>query len=340
MTLYTRYCELYNTYRAATGAARQSAFEAVWRHAYRMRDRMMLSTAAICNRDRYRDRAMVIPEEAAWRVPEEKNPWKDGTPFTSEAITAMLQAGIASNPLVVLDFEPVAFGGELIPATALNLPTNAPQGSRPLTARGTRTYLTWLEQPGDLELEVTGGLIVGYRDRGNVKIRLFSDKEATLEAVAHDESVPPDGQKRTVTLTSPYAGLHTVEVSDGGDRTAVDVVGTRPLTIKAGIEDHPRLTARWTLYFYVPRGTTVIGGYTTALTGHMRDANGDHVHDFTKMPRIGYFSVPVPAGRDGAFWQLEQCSGDRLLMTVPPCLAPHPSRMLLPAEVVARDARR
>ena len=50
------------------------------------------------------------------------------------------------------------------------------------------------------------------------------------------------------------------------------------------------------------------------------------------------FSVPVAPGQDGAFWRFEQCAGDRYLMTIPPYLAAHPSKLLLPAEVVARDA--
>ena len=59
----------------------QKAFESVWRHVYRMKDRMMLSTVAICHRDRFRDKAVSVPEEAAWSVREDANPWKSGRLF-------------------------------------------------------------------------------------------------------------------------------------------------------------------------------------------------------------------------------------------------------------------
>ena len=48
--------------------------------------------------------------------------------------------------------------------------------------------LTWLEPDArTIELQVRGGLIEHYRDRGNVHFELFADQEATLEAV----TVPP-----------------------------------------------------------------------------------------------------------------------------------------------------
>ena len=338
LTLYTRYCELYNAYRQASGDARQAGFEALLRHTYRMRDRMMLSTVAICHRDRYRDRAMVIPPEADWKIPEEQNPWKDSTPFVAEEITALLQSGIASNQPVVLDFQAVAFERDLVPATRLTLPTNAPAGILPLTGRGLRKFLMWFEAPRKLPFEVTGGLIAGYRDRGNVKLRLLAEQEATLDAVAADDSVPPDGEKYTVTLSSPHVGLHTLEVSDGSDRTALALPEGPALCVESSLDERARLEGRWTLYCYVPRGTQSVGGYATSGTGRLHDGAGNVVFDFGTMSAAGYFNVPVPAGQDGAFWRFEQCAGERMLMTIPPYLAAHPSELLLPAAVVARDA--
>lgn len=340
LVLYTRYCELYNAYRTASGAPRQAGFEAILRHTYRIRDRMMLSTVAICHRERYRDRAMVIPEDAEWSVPEDKNPWKDSTPFAAAEIDALVQAGIAANQPVVLDFEPIAFSDTLVPVVPLNPPTNAPVGILPLTGRGLRKYLLWFEQPRELPLEITGGLIAGYRDRGNVKLRLFSPQEVTLDAVAHDESVPPDGEKRMVKLTSPYAGLHTLEVADGSDRTAVGIPPELPLTVESSLDQRARMEGRWTLYCYVPRGTRSVGGYATSNEGVLRDQAGNLAYDFRTMKTAGYFNVPVAEGMDGSFWRFEQCAGDRMLMTIPPYLAEIPAKLLLPAEVVTRDAKR
>jgi len=340
LVLYTRYVELYHAYRAATGEARQAAFESLWRHTYRMRDRMMVSTVAICHRDRFRDRSVSVPDEAAWGVPEGKNPWKSSEPFTESELQQMVSAGIAANPVLVLDFEPIEFSDELVPAAALGLP-EVPPGSLSLRGRGTRRFLTWFEQPGALEVRVTGGLIAHYRDRGNVKLRLFSPREATLEPVAHDESVPPDGKEYLVTLKSPYGGLHALEVSDGSDMTELALPAHQPVTIRSSMEQPPgtTLSGRWTLYFYVPRGTKVVGGFTEDQTGVMRDGRGESVLDFREFERPGYFRVPVPNGQDGTLWKIENASGHKLLMTVPPYLAPRGADLLLPREVVEADRK-
>lgn len=339
LVLYTRYGELYTNYREASGDTRQATFETLWRHAYRMRDRIMLSTVAICRRGRHHDLGVSLPEGAEWDTPEADHPWKDSRSFRSEEIDALVSAGIAANQPMGLTFEPVEFSDKLVPATQLTLPTNFPVVDMPLTGCDTRTFLTWLEEPGSIVLEITGGLITDYRDRSNVKINLFAAEETTLTAVAQDESVPPDGTTYPVTLQSPYAGLHTLEISDGSDRTRLAFPTNLPLTVHSGLAGRARLDGRWSLYFYVPYGTRIVGGFTINRTGRIRDQTGKVVFDFTTMERNGTFSVPVEEGHDGTFWRLENCVGARRLMTVPPYLADHPTRLLLPREVVEKDSR-
>lgn len=339
LVLYTRYCELYFDYRLASGEERQAAFEAVWRHTYRMHDRMMLPTVAICHREKYRDRSVEVPAEAEWTVPEDKNPWKSSEPWTAAEISSVLRDGIAANQPVVLDFEPVEFSDDLALATPL-VPEGVDfkQGRLPLKGRGLRKFLLWFDAPRALPSEVVGGLI--YRDRGNVKIKLFAEQEATLEAVAEDSSVPPDGKPYGISLSSPYSGLHTLEVSDGGDRTSITIPPELPLTVLARQGDPAGLGEPWSLYCYVPPGTRIVGGYSDNTRGRLLDGSGSVVYDFRKMAKAGYFSVPVAEGQDGAFWRFENCGGERFLMTIPPYLADHPSRLLLPREVVEKFAGR
>jgi hypothetical protein len=338
LVLYTRYTELYHQYRAASGGQRQQLFEQIWRLAYRMRDRMMLSTVAICHRERYRDRAMNLPEGVTWSTPESEHPWKSSEPFGAPELAAMVAQGIENYPILVLDFEPVAYSDDLVPATALNLP-EVPQGRLDLRGRSTRRFLTWFDSPGSITLQVTGGLIDHYRDRGNVRLSLYSPQEATLEPVAHDESVPPDGRTHKVTLRTPYQGLHTLQVADGSDMTNLVLPEGLPVTIQSSLENPPgrTLTGRWMLYFYVPRGTKIVGGFTTDRSGRLRDGDGDIAFNFADMDQAGYFSVPVPSGQDGRLWRIENVSGHKLLMTVPPYLARSEKELLLPREVVEAD---
>ncbi len=382
LVLYTRYTELYRQYRAATGEARQEAFERIWRHTWRMRKRMMLSTVAICDRDKFRDGSVVVYSQSVHKPPKdlpevdmratlegrpvagakadsldnaldqveialgvaqakpETNPWESDEPYTPAELAGIVREGIASNPILVLEFEPVGFSDDLVPAAPLNLPA-VTNGHFPAQGRGSRQFLTWFDKPGAFELGVTGGLIAHYRDRGNVKINLLSPLEPSLEPVARDASVPPDGKPHTVTLATPYEGLHTLQVSDGSDKTALAFPPGLPITIISSMENRPghTLGGTWSLYFYVPRGTKKVGGFAADLSGLLRDGDGKAIFQFDSMPAPGYFSVPVPEGQDGRLWLIENSSGEKLLMTVPPSLARNARELLLPAEVVKKDSK-
>src|SRR5690606_21519785 len=158
------------------------AFEQVWRHTYRMRDRMMLSTVAICSRDRFRDRAVQIPENTTWNTLESEHPWKDSKPFSQQEITDILVTRIADNHPTELDFVAQSYSDELVPATALELPEVKP-GQYSNRYRGRNEAFTWFDGGSkQIELNVTGGLIEHYRDRGNIKLSLHSNKEVTLDA--------------------------------------------------------------------------------------------------------------------------------------------------------------
>src|SRR5262249_23458403 len=143
-------------------------FEALVRHGYRMRTTMMVHAKALYRDLAARDKSVSVPKEAAWNVPEGKNPWKSSAPFTPEEGEALLKDGIARHPL--FDFTPVAFSDDLRPATALKLP-DGPTGTFGLYSRGQRTYFTWVaEAPATLSLRVKGGLV--YTNRGDVKLTL------------------------------------------------------------------------------------------------------------------------------------------------------------------------
>jgi hypothetical protein len=173
-----------------------------------------------------------------------------------------------------------------------------------------------------------------------VQFALYADEDPTLEPVDEDRSVAPDGEPHTIVLTTRHKGLHRLQWNDGKDMTRVIFPDDLPLTVRSTLEDPMRLTGRWDLYFYVPRGTTVVGGYSTGTQGRLLDGSGKAVFDFSEMQAAGYFSVPAPAGQDGKLWRFEDADGARLLMTVPPYLAPSGEQLLLPREVVEADAGR
>ncbi|NUQ00965.1 MAG: DUF4838 domain-containing protein, partial [Armatimonadetes bacterium] len=328
LLLYARYVDLYRTYSDATGPARQAAFEALIRHAWRMRGTMLVHTKALYRDLVSRDKAVTIPPEAAWNQPEGTNPWKSSAPFSRAELDALATAGLAANPM--MGFEACAFSRDLIPATPLRLTGEPlPEGTR---GRGHRVFWTWFAAPAALELKVTGGLIAHYRDRGDVRLKLLAYGDPDHPWSEVDEArVPPDGEPRTVTLRARQAGLHQVTVDDGSDMTEVVWPADVPCTIEHSAEDSPRHAPRRSAWFYVPKGTTVVGGFTEHGQGALHGPDGQEVHRFAVR---SHFAVPVAPGQDGRLWSFRGAEGLVQLLTVPAYTAARGDALLLPREVV------
>ena len=331
LTLYARYCELWLDYSIAEGVPRQAAFEALIRHAYRMRGTMMIHSLALYRDLRARDKSVTVPADAYWNIPEGNNPWKSSAPFTRDELDAMRRDGIANRKL--LDFTPVAFSGELVPAVPLKLAAGK-TGKMDLMSRAPRNYFTWIETaPAALALKVAAGLV--YQNHGSTRVELFPAAEVEGKSIAHAE-VPPTREDVPLEMKTTFTGLHRIEVIGGGSaRTALQ--DGAAFTVESSYEHPGKFHGRWTLCFYVPRGTKIVGGFSHG-PGTLRNASGAVVHTFEAKP--GFFNVPVAPGEDGRLWTFEQCAGDKMLMTVPPYLARNAAELLLPREVVEKDVAR
>lgn len=339
LLLYARYVDLFDRYTHARGAERQAAFEAVIRHGYRMRTTMLIHTKALYRDVDSRDKSIQIPPDAGWSIPEAKNPWKSSTPFTSAELQSYLDEGIKTRPLVQIDFAlKSSYGGILMPARSLKLPgvkpADFPRG------RGTQTFYTWFDRPNHtLELKLTGGLIAHYRDRGNVWVKLWRLADDNLETlVAEDRSVPPDGVERTVSLRAKERGLHKITVSDGGDMTRVAWTEGTPIAFKSSLEEPLKTTGRWSLCFYVPKGTSVIGLFG-GETGDIVDPAGKKAFTLNGK-KTSFYGVAVAAGQDGKLWRIQSAAGPVRLVNIPPYLARSAEELLLPDELVERDRPR
>ena len=341
LALYTRYCTLYHRYATADGKARQLAFENLIKHAYRMRTTMMIHAYALYRDLAGRDKTVSIPTDAKWQVPEGKNPWKSSVPFTPQEIETFITEGITAHKLVELNFKPVNFGANLLPAMSrLAIPGDLPAGEF-TPGRGTQSFLTYASQPSNIELNITGGMIAHYRDRGNVKVELYKiggesqtgEKETLVET---NVSIPPDGVERTLKLSLKQPGLYKIIVKDGNDRTQVNWPKGQLMTI-ASTQENPmnRFYGLWMGYFYVPKGTKMIGLFG-GEHGEVRDSQ-DRPHFWLNGREPNFYSVPVPPGEDGKFWRVRYCRGAVRLLTVPPFFAKTPGELLLPDEVLAKD---
>jgi hypothetical protein len=331
LSLYTRYVELYHDYASAQGKERQAAFEQLFRFIWRPRHTGMVHVKALWRDLPNRDKSVALPALAKYSDPDATNPWKSDEVFTADQIAGFIRDGIANRKL--LDFEPVAFSSKLVPATALKL-GQVPKGNAGIYLRGVRDFWTWIDkEPATIKLTGKAGII--YPTRGNAKVDLYPLAEAESKAVAHFE-IPPDKAEHAIELKTAFSGLHRIEVSDGAQGTLIAWPDGLTMTVVSSQEQPAKLYGRWHLYFYVPKGTKIIGGFSEG-EGFLLDPAGKTVHTFADKP--GYFSIPVPAGEDGKLWSFKHSAGNRFLMTVPPCLARDASELLLPEEVVTKDLK-
>ena len=331
LVLYTRACEMWMDYSSARGDARQRAMEAMLRHAWRIRTTGMIHTIGLWRDAPNRDKAVKLPDECAWSVPEGRNPWKTGANYTREEVDAFVEHAIASRPIA--DFEPATFSNELVPAAKLKLTSSKP-GDFGLLQRGTGNYWTWIDKaPAELKIKLTAGLV--YRNQGNAKIRLYPVAETLGQSVSEGEAAP-DQQPHEIVLKTTFTGLHRIEVEDRRAGSKLELAPGLAQTFMATFDQTADLNGRHNLYFYVPKGTTVVGGFAEGA-GRLVDGSSKKVHEFEGKP--GYFSVPVEKGEDGKLWKFEFTSGRRVLLTVPPQMARSAEEMLLPKEVVEKDSQ-
>ena len=291
---------------------------------------MMIHTLGLYRDLVHRDKSVKIPAGAEWNSPEGKNPWKSSAPFAKAEIEAMTRDGIEKHKL--LDFEPVAFSSDLIKPTALKLP-EVKMGSMGGYSRQPRIYYTWVDKaPQTFPFTVKGGII--YTNHGTTKLDIYPLAEPEGKSVSQ-AVVDPDRNDHAVELKTTFTGLHRMEIVAGGGASATWPDNT-PMTVESSFDHPAKLYTRWTLYFYVPRGTKIVGGFGEGI-GTLRDGSGKTVHTFDK--KAGYFSIPVPQGEDGKLWSFYSCSGDKMLMTVPPFLARNTDELLLPREVIEKDSK-
>lgn len=329
LTLYTRHAELYYAFAAGSGSA-----EAVARHDFRIRKTMMVHAYGLWSR-------LLSQKDAL----AEGHPWKSDAAFTAEELTKILKDGIARNVPVDPGFTSIDFSRTLVPASALKL-SSGPNGSFPTFSQDHQRYFLWMpERAGQLQLKVAVQKVWANR---MPRLSLYSPLEVSLNAVAVDETAKPDGQVRDIALATTYPGLHRLEAVDGGDQMKIVWPAGMPVTIESGI-DTPTVTSHfrgpWTLYFYVPKGTKVIGGWASRIanwspriSGKLLGPDGREAIDFAQVEE-GWFKAPVPEGMDGKLWCFGNSQGQRLLMTVPPYLARNAAELLLPTEVVAADSK-
>ncbi|MCR9119095.1 MAG: hypothetical protein NXI22_19360, partial [bacterium] len=133
-------------------------------------------------------------------------------------------------------------------------------------------------------------------------------------------------------------GLHRITWSERLSGTQVKWPDDLPRTVLINEGNRKQVSGRHSWYFYVPKGTRVIGAYSEAGAGGLYDSEGRKVIDFSDTA-TDYISVNVPNGQDGALWSVRALGGRFRLMNVPPYADSKAAHLLLPKEVIEKDRR-
>lgn len=203
---------------------------------------------------------------------------------------------------------------------------------------------TWKKSAPFSEQDIRGMMQAGIASRkllpfetASFSSNLVPANEAQGKCIAEGR-VPPDGNPRDIELKTNHLGLHWIELSDGLDSSSIEwpegMKFTAELT-SAPLND----IGEQLYYFYVPKGTKVVGGYAAGLEGVLIDPEGKTVQQFAK--DANYFHVPVDAKLAGKLWSMRIRTYDStlLLITVPSVIARSSEQLLLPREVVEADSK-
>ena len=362
MVLYTRYMDLYRRYLVAHDSAapctppplppdplppagpRQAPFEEWVAFSYRLNAsaRMLIHYRAISTTINSQQPLLALFDPCLNPMPTPASSWQDDAPFTAEEMDQLIVDGMANNALIA--FTPVTYGSDLV-STAPMYQRAVPAGTVSDTGLGVESY-TWVPSISSTEPEVRlaikGGLT--YSDRGNVRVTLYRIDPAGGPDifVVEDQTTPPDKTEHVVELEAQQAGLHKVVIDSQGSRTEASFAEHQSETISARDFDVPTLGDGWSLYFYVPKNTSVVAGFSSDNTqGEILRPDGTAALTFSSLlatsGSASHFSVSVPQDTDGQIWKFHNCKGRRVLMTVPPYLARHEDKLLLPQAVVTSD---
>ncbi len=325
---YMHFLELFRAYETAAQADKQSTFEACVKYSWRIRESRMVAPGALNYRESRRDRRIKEVTITPLRQADK------GPPIVAETL---LENGIRNNP--VFEFEPVSYGMEWVPKKGSDMPEKQTENSESIQLRGENELLVYLDkQQPSVKLMVTGGLIKTQGinvDRGPVRLSLIPLAHPLGESVM-DQEIPADRDEHSIELTSEYAGIHRLLINDGNDLTQISWEPGARIGIPSGVEKKVALFHRnvYSLLFFVPENTKQVIGYAATSRGWIESPDGEIVYDFRKLKGPAYFHIAVPSGMDGKAWRMVECTGERLLLTVPPMLFRSENEMLIPIELV------
>ena len=302
-----------------------------------------------------------LGEDNGKKVKMKKHPIFDSTPVTEAELLRILKERLhfykEKQKNVLLPIKKT-FSTDLLPVRKyLKTPKHFAMGKLPLSGEdsGEKRILVYIaSKPPVLKFSAT---ITKPETQADLQF-LLRKKDPAGDVVARKRFKKGEaGSKGTLTvqLKAPNPGLYCLEATMGNGRVELSFPKNQSFAYcdapgrgEYEYSQHVMFHGKWTMYFYVPRGTKTVSMYCSKIwsftgpaSGKLLDAAGKDLVDFGKSPaaRGGVINVKVPPGQDGKFWLFKDCTALRYLFNVPPYLSNNPENLLLPKEVIQKDFR-
>ena len=343
---YTHYVELYKIYDEDSSAQNR---DNLLRYVYRIRESMMVHAYGIWAR---------LNDDSYEAFNNEDDGRRDTTPVTEADIVQYLTDGIANYQPQDTGFIPVDYSKDLvavIPPHTDNLtmgyyPFTLAGSGRPESAayhaQGEQEYYIWIKKDVDeIHLKVRTEEVYG---KFSPKLTLYYPDNPPGSREVAEYTWSHDGTWHDLTIPVTLKGLYKLVFKDGDDFTSIDWPEDLPVVMESrdgGDNVETQFRTYWDAYFYVPKGTEKIAAWITKgegwewdLQGTVVGPDGNTYVNFEEVEEGSWFTINVPNGLDGKLWHFKEIVGHITPATFPPYYTVDPKVMLLPKEVVARDA--
>jgi hypothetical protein len=296
-------------------------------HGYRTRYEYMNHWAAM--RQSWANDAAKRFNEPTWAASDRSpKPWQVEKPVSREETAQWFGEGLGYfQPQPVQELK---FSRDLIPVAFANSKPVVSQQSYQRPA----LYALHSAAGEPIEVEITPGIIAWYRDRPDARWTLRDG----AGKIAAEGSRKLDGEPYKVALKVPQAGTYFFECNDASAGWRIKVEAGRPVTLLSNrARRYLHLGQMQEMYFYVPKGTRELQYFWSGGPHRVLGPDRKVIQDVKVSDEV--VAIPVPAGQDGQCWSLSPHSHGQLwFFNAPNCLAASPNALLLPRELVGRDA--
>jgi hypothetical protein len=296
-------------------------------HCYRTRYEYMNHWAAM--RSTWASDAAKKFNEPTWVLNDRTaKPWMVDTPVTKEETERWFREGLEYfRPEAVKELK---FSSDLVP---VSFPGSKPVVSQQAYQRSA-SYALHSATGEPLEVEITPGTIAWYRDRPDARWTLTDGAGKVIA----EGALKLDGEPHHVEIKVPAAGTYFFECNDSSAGWRIKVDAGRPVTLLSNRgRRYLHLGQIQEMYFYVPKGTRELQYFWSGGPHKVLGPDRKAIQEVTASDEI--VTVPVPEGKDGQCWSFSpHAHGHLWFFNAPNGLAASPGALLLPRELVTRDA--